>query len=146
MKMFYGNIPVNSMKIKHYEMNTNSATVQPSDLQTGVTCFGRGKKITGTGKSFEFAQYGYLETNLSRTIPNNINVIEIASLTYPIQLNIALSDMKGIDFTKSQTVANVTVDGVSYPISVQVSNNKLTVSCDKTIKLQVFYGKDNYVL
>ena len=54
--------------------------------------------------------------------------------------------MYSMDFATSQTIANIIIDGISYPISVIVSNNKITISCDKTIKLEIFYGKDNYRL
>ena len=145
MKMFYGNAPVKSLNIKHFEMDTNSATVQPSDLQSGVTCFARGQKVTGTGKSFEFAYYGGVKTNLAQYIPTDINVIEIASTSNPVQLNVIMNEMRNVDFTIPQSIANIIVDGTSYPLIVEASNNFLTISCDKTITLEVFYGKDNYV-
>lgn len=144
MKMYLGKTPIKSLNIKHYEMDTNSATMVPSDLQAGVTAFAKGKKVTGTGKSFEFAYYGAIETNQAQYIPTDINVVEITSLFYPIQHAIALSDMKITDFTVAQTVGNVIVDGITYGITVQALNNFLTVSCEQTIKLQIFYGKDNY--
>lgn len=145
MKMFYGNTPVNSLNVRHYEMDTNSATMIPSDLQAGVTAFAKGKKVTGTGKAFEFASYGTMETNKSKILPSTINVIEISSLTNPVQLIIALSDMKNVDFSSVQTVGNVIVDNISYPLNVQVVDNKLTILCDKSVFLEVFYGKDNYI-
>ena len=145
MKMFYGNTPVKSLNIRHYEMDTNDCTMVPSDLQAGVTGVSKGKKIVGTGKCFEFASYGAMETNLPDIIPNNINVIEISSIYYPIQITIPLSEMKNMDFSTELKVADVIVDGEAYPLTVLASNNELNISCDKTIKLQVFYGKDNYV-
>lgn len=145
MKLMYGNVPVKSLNIKHFEVDTNSATVRPSDLQAGVTCFGRGQKITGTGKSFEFASYGGMRTNEAQYIPTNINVIEVSSLGYPIKLTIALSDMKNVDFTVAQVIANIVIDGATYDVIAQAANNSFTLSCDKTIDLEVFYGKDNYV-
>ena len=145
MKMYLGNVPIKSLNIHTFEMNTNSATVQPSDMQAGVTAFARGQKITGTGKSFEFAFYGNIDTNFPTPIPNNINVIEIASTQNPIQLVTILSNMKNLDFTSDNIVARAIVDGSSYDISVQVSQNMLNIFCDKDIELQVFYGKDNYV-
>lgn len=145
MKMFYGNIPVNSMKIKHYEMNTNSATVQPSDMQAGVTCFGRGKKITGTGKAFEFAQYGSIGTNLPLVIPNIINIIEITSTVYPIKSVFVLSEIKNVDFTTPQIIGYVVADNVESPVTATINDNILTLLCDKTLVLEFFIGKDNYV-
>lgn len=145
MKMIYGGVPVNSMKIKHYELDTNSATVQPSDMQAGVTCFARGKKITGTGKAFEFASYGKIDTNTPIFSPTIVNVVEIASLTYPIRLSVELGVMRDIDFSTPQTIGYVMVDNVEYPIIVQVDGVVLTFTCEKTIELQAFYGKDLYV-
>lgn len=145
MKMYYGNTPINSLNIKHYEMDTNSATVKPSDLQAGVTCFGRGQKIIGTGKSFEFANYGKMETNTSFYVPDEINVIEIASLEYPIQSIIPFSSMGNIDFSTIQAIGKVNIDGSDIEITAKVENNLLTLSCLNTISLQVFYGRDNYL-
>ena len=143
--MIYGGVPVNSMKIKHYEMDTNSATVIPSDLQAGVTCFARGQKVTGTGKSFEFANYGLITTNRTYYVPSDINVIEIASTINPVKLEIRLSDMKNVDFKTEQRVATTLIDGIEYEIRVLCQSNLLKVVCSQTFDLQVFYGKDNYV-
>ena len=145
MKMFLGNTPIKSLHIKHYEMDTNSATVLPSDIQAGVTCFARGAKITGTGKSFEFAYYGGTKTNRANYIPNNINVVEIASLECPIQLAVTLTEMRNMDFSVGQVIGYAIVDGSQYELTIQAANNFLTVSCEKVINLEIFYGKDNYV-
>lgn len=144
MKMIYGGVPVNSMKIKHYELDTNSATVQPSDLQAGVTCFAKGKKMTGTGKAFNFAIYGTTPSNNIIPVPDVINTVVLTSVEYPVQINRTLLDMGVIDFTMAQTVATVVVDGVTYPVTVQYANNILTISCDTTVNLEYFFGKDDY--
>ena len=143
MKIMVGNTPLKSAKIHCYD--TSDATMIASDLQAGVTGWAKGKKITGTGKSFEFACYGMLRTNTAQYIPTDINVIEIACTTNPVQLNIALSDMKNTDFTVSRNVGSITIDGVAYPLTAQAANNVLTVSCDQDTYLEVFYGKDNYI-
>lgn len=144
MKMMYNGTQIKSLNIKHYEIDSNFATVEPSDMQAGKTAVARGKKITGTGKSFEFAWYGQVETNQQLHIPSDINVIEVSSTSYPVQLTIALSDMKNHDFSVAQTVCKAIVNGASSDIIVTATNNSLLLSCDKNIKLQVFYGKDNY--
>lgn len=144
-KMFLGETPIQSLNVHHFEMNTNDATVVSSDLQAGVTCYARGQKVTGTGKSFEFAQYGNVETNLPLIIPSAINIVEIASTVYPIKSTIVLNDMKNIDFSTPQTIGNIIVDNVEFPVVAMVDNGMFTLSCDQTTTLQVFYGKDNYV-
>lgn len=145
MKMYYGNVPVNSMKVKHYDVSTNDATMIASDLQAGITAYARGQKIMGTGKCFEFAVYGKIKSNFPTPIPLSINVIEIASMDYPVQLSIALSDMKSTDFTTEQTIGNVIVGGTVYPVTVKAESNILTINCTETIWFQIFYGKDNYI-
>ena len=145
MKMFYGNTPVKSMKVKHYEVSTNDATLKSSDLQSGITAYAKGKKVTGTGKAFEFARYGQLSTNVNKYIPTNINIVEVASSEYPVKLSLDLSLMKDVDFSNQQKVATINIDGNEYDLIVQVQSNMMKISCEKTIRLQVFYGKDNYI-
>jgi hypothetical protein len=132
------------MNIHSYELSTNDCTAIPSDLQAGVTCVAKGKKITGTGKSFEFATYGALETNSMDYVPTTINVIEIASIEYPIKSSIALNKITDIDFSTEQNIGTVVVDSIEYPITVSIENSILTLNCEKTIWLQVFLGRDNY--
>lgn len=145
MKMMYGGKPVKSMKAHVFDVNSNDATMIASDLQAGKTAYSKGKKVTGTGKSFEFANYGNIFTNVATIIPSMINIVEIASLNYPVQLSIELTTMKNLDFSVSQSIGNIIIDGTTYPVTVSVIDNKIKLSCDKTIKLQIFYGRDNYV-
>lgn len=145
MKVFLGNAPMKSLNVNHFEMNTNDATIVPSDLQAGVTAYARGQKVVGTGRSFEFATYGATKTNNPVFCPSIINVIEIASLDYPVKIAVALSNMQHLDFSTVQTIGCVVIDGVEYPITAQVDGVILTLSCEKTITLQSFYGKDNYI-
>lgn len=144
MRMYYGNTPIKSAKVKHYEISTNDATIKASDLQTGITAYGKGKKITGTGKSFEFARYGSLFTNFPTYIPSLVNIIEIASIESPLRISISLNNMKDTDFSISQTIGYIFINNIEYPITALVSNDMLTISCEQSISLQVFYGKDNY--
>ena len=145
MKMIYGGVPVNSLKVKHYELDTNSATVQPSDLQTGVTCFARGQKVTGTGKCFEFAEYGTIMSNFPMEVKSDVNVIEIASLSHPLRTLVALRSVKNMDFSTAKELAMVTVNGVEYAITVVVQDNTITLNCDQDLDLEIFYGRDRYI-
>lgn len=142
MKMYLGNTAVNSMKVG---TNTDDATLIASDLQSGVTGYARGKKVVGTGKSFEFAWYGNTYLNFPMPIPAPINIVELASTNYPVKMSIDLNNMRNIDFSSEQTIANVAIDGEEHSVSIVVENNIMTISCDKSISLEVFYGKDNYV-
>lgn len=145
MKMFYGNVPVDSMKIKHYEISTNDCTAIPSDLQSGVTCVSKGKKITGTGKAFSFASYGGWKTNLSNIIPVIVNVVYIGCVNYPIKMTAPLGDTMHYDFSVVQKIAEVIIDNISYPITASVQNNEFIINCEKTIDIELFIGRDEYL-
>lgn len=145
MKMFLGNTPMNSLNIHHFEMDTNDATLLASDLQTGVTAYARGQKVTGTGKCFSFATYGDWMTNESDFVPTIINTIQIGSVDYPVRMTAKMMDMRNYDFSTPKEVAEVIVNGVVYPISVSVQDGELLITCEKTINIQLFIGKDEYL-
>ena len=146
MKMFYGNTPIKSLNVKHYEMSTNDCDMIASDLQAGKTAVAKGQKITGTGKSFEFAYYGQLRTNFAQILPSdNINIVHISCLNYPIKFNVALGNMKNLDFSIGQNIGNIIIDNIEYPLTATVANKRLTIACDQSLFIQIFYGKDNYV-
>lgn len=133
------------MKVKHYELSTQDATMKASDLQAGITAYAKGKKVTGTGKSFEFARYGYVTTNVSTYVPTDINIVEVSSSEYPIKITLNLSSMKDIDFSNEQQIAKVIINGTEYNLIISVESNRMLISCDENVRLQAFYGKDNYV-
>jgi hypothetical protein len=137
-----GGTPVKKMMIHN---DTMDATMVASDLQAGVTAYANGQKVTGTGKSFEFATYGVSQTNTPEYVPVLLNIIEITSLDYPIKSTIPLNSMKNIDFSVEQTIGAVLIDGNEYPITAKIENSILTFCCDKTVRLESFYGKDNYI-
>ena len=145
MKMIYGGTPVKSLKVKHYEMDTNDCTMLASDLQAGKTGVVKGRKITGTGKSFEFAYYGKTTTNMQEFIPTLINVVVITSTAYPIKSLIGFDKMIDLDFVTEQAIGVVIIDGIEYPITIKIEGNILTFNCEKTITLEFFYGRDNYI-
>jgi hypothetical protein len=145
MKLMYGNTPVKSLNIHTYEKDTNDATMIASDLQAGVTAYARGQKITGTGKTFSFASYGTWFTNESNIVPTSINVIQIGSIEHPVRMTIPFQNMKIHNFAVAQKMAEVTIDGVNYPMIVSVQNNEFVITCDKTVEIQLFIGKDEYI-
>lgn len=145
MKMIYNGAPIKSLNIKHYEMSTNDATLKASDMQSGITAYAKGKKVIGTGKCFEFANYGGFKTNSDIYVPDDINVIVVSSIDYPIKNAVPLINMYALDFSTSQIIGIVTIDGNDYDLSVTVNDNVLRITCEQTFNLQVFYGKDGYV-
>ena len=144
MKLIYGGVPYNTTKVNHYEVSTNDCDMLASDLQAGKTAVARGQKIVGTGKCFEFASYGRMETNIPDYVPTLINTIEIASTVYPIKTVYALNDIKNVDFSTEQIIGFAIIDGIEYPITAKVQNYLLTLSCEKSITLETFYGRDKY--
>ena len=114
MKLMYGNVPVKALNINYFEQDTNDCDMIASDLQAGKTAVARGKKITGTGKSFEFARYGQLVTNESDYVPSDINIVHICSLDNPVKLTIALNNMKNQDFSAPLEIGSMFVNNVFY--------------------------------
>ena len=146
MKMIYGGTPVNSMKVKHYEIDTNSATVQPSDMQAGVTCFARGEKITGTGKAFAFVFCGGIITNTPYSFPLcGVNTIIISSFSNPIKMDMSINDIRQNETISNLTIGTISIDGIDYPISVTVDDTGFIFYCEKTIEIQGFCGKDEHI-
>lgn len=145
MKLYIGDTAVRSLGISKVDISTNDATIVASDMQTGMTAYARGVKLTGTGKSFAFASYATQTTNVEIPVPGMINVVGVSSKTCPIQMLMAFPDMKDADFSVENTIANAVVDGETCPITVQVTDGNLTFTCSKTIQIEVFYGKDDHV-
>ena len=146
MKLMYGNTPVKSLNIHAYELNTNDCDMVASDLQAGKTAVARGQKITGTGKSFEFACYGNFNTNEGIILPtSSINVVHVSSMEYAVKSHMPLASMKSVDFSTSQLIGAIIHNNVEHPISAIVQNGELLISCDITTGLETFFGKDNYI-
>lgn len=142
MKLYLGNTAVKALYI---HTDTDDANITAPDMQSGMTAYAKGVKLTGTGKCFRFATYGKTETNVATYVPNTINTVIISSTEYPIKMNMAVTDMKDANFSAAQKVGTVIVGGAEYAITAQVANDNLTLSCPQTISLQVFYGKDDHV-
>lgn len=146
MKLIYGGVPYNTTKVNHYEIDTNSATVQPSDLQAGVTCFARGERVVGTGKAFAFAFYGDIITNIPYSFPLcGVNTIIISSFSNPIKMNMSINDIRQNKTISNLAIGMISINGINYPISVTVDDTGFTFHCEEMIAIQGFCGKDEHI-
>lgn len=142
MKLYLGNTAVKAL---YMHTDTDDADITAPDMQSGMTAYAKGVKLTGTGKCFRFATYGKMETNVATYVPNTINTIVVSSTVYPVKMNMEVTSMKDTNFSAAQKIGTVTVGGVEYAITAQVASNQLTLTCPQSISLQVFYGKDDHV-
>ncbi len=142
MKMYLGDTAVKGVML---HTDSDDATLKASDLQSGVTAYAKGQKVTGSGKSFEFASYGDISSNIAMPIPvSDINTVIVSAVNYPIRMSKSALELQALDFSVAQEVAIVTVNGTEYPIKIKAASNMITISCGQTIQLQLMFGKDNY--
>ena len=143
MKLCIGSSQVNSLML---HTDSDDATLKSTDLQSGVTAYAKGQKVTGSGKAFSFAFYGGCESNTIIPIPvEAVNTVSVSSAGHPVKMAKPILDVRGYDFSTAKQVATVAVNGTDYPITVKVASRMITVSCDQTVTLQVLFGKDEYV-
>ncbi len=140
------------------EPSTYDADITPENMQNGMTAYAQGKKVIGTGKAFEFAEYG---SKAVRTVTDNegierygvkfavgegTNVVFLApSATGEVvlQTNYLVSLSEG---TTTQLGVNQTSGGEVYAC---YSEGYLTVYMteitQKKTMLRLFVGKDNAI-
>ena len=142
MKLMLGNTPVKKMMIHN---DTQDATIQPSCIQVGEIGYARGQKIIGTGKAFAYSLYGNIMTNITYPAIHKINTVIISSSLYPIKMNISIIEIQNSEDVSNLTVGTISIDGTDYPITLTINDNGFKFNCEKTMKLQGFCGKDEYI-
>ena len=142
MKMYLGDVPVKAL---YTHTDTDEGNITAPDMQSGMIAFAKGVKLTGTGKAFAFAVYGSCSSNASMPITvSSLNTIGISCASYAVKMTDGIIDLGKNNYTTARTVANVTIDGTNYPITVKIASNTLTIACSKTVTLQVLFGKDDH--
>lgn len=142
MKMYLGDVPVKAL---YMHTDTDDANLVPSDMHSGKTAYVKGRKITGTGRAFAYAMYGSCSSNASMPIPvSSLNAIGISCASYAVKMTDGIIDLGKNNYTTARAVANVTIDGTNYPITVKIASGTLTIACSKTVTLQVLFGKDDH--
>lgn len=149
---------VNGKKVKRVgvllEPSTYDADITPVDMQHDKTAYVKGEKIVGTGKCFEYAEYGYsrvkevkdqsgnVKYGLKIMTDKEINVLIISSMAngdYVAQTTFLLS--KG---ETNQIGENLTAGGNIYAYS---DGESFIIYFEKILstktKLLYFLGKDN---
>lgn len=143
MQLRLGDTKVKALMIHN---DTSDATLKASDMQAGVTGYANGQKITGTGKAFVFALYGNFSSNEMIPLPvTEINTLVVSCAGNPVKMAATTVVMRDYDFSTDKQVAAVTVNGTDYPITLRVTGGIATFSCDQTVMLQLFVGKDEYI-
>jgi hypothetical protein len=142
MKLMLGNTPVKKMMIHN---DTQDATIQPTCMQVGEIGYARGQKIVGTGKAFAYSFYGGIITNITYPAKHRINTVIISSSLYPIKMNMSIVGIQNSDDVSNLTVGTISINGSDYPITLTINDTGFTFYCEKTITLQGFCGKDEYI-
>ena len=137
------------------EPSSYDADLTPVDMQHGRTAYVQGKKITGTGKCFEHAEYGY--SRVSEVEDENGDVKYGLNITINPESNILiLSPMLGgdvivqtnffLDEGVTKVGENITAGGnvYAYYNGKHIVVYLESISSAKT-KLLYFLGKDNEI-
>lgn len=150
---------VNGKKVKKVgvllEPNSYQTDIAPADMQKGKTCVSKGKVLTGTGKAFEFAEYGFQQLELL----TDSEGIERYGIDLEVGAGanlILISPSKGDTFLQTKHLVtllegapveigqNLSVGGEIYALQTE-GHLKIyfTEIQDNESRLRFFVGKDN---
>lgn len=152
---------VNGVKAKKVgvllEPSTYDTDTSPVDVQHGAVYYAHGERRVGTGKCFEFAEYGL------KTVDLLIDTEGIERYGIDLELKegtnlILISSAKGDVFVQTKHLVtllegtpieigqNVTSGGEIYALQAEGHLKIYFASLqDKNTRLRYFYGKDNEI-
>ena len=135
------------------EPSTYDADITPENMQRGMTAYARGEKIVGTGKCFEFAEYGLSRLKkLSNGFYGVAFELDMGANTFFIVTtgtgDIFAQTTNGVVAGEEPTKIgkNLTTSGDVY---VAYIDNEVTIYTTEikstNTYLRVFVGKDNEI-
>lgn len=141
------------------EPSTYDADLTPVDMQLGKTAYVQGEKITGTGKCFEFAEYGQssiypifdenynMKYGFLIEVGNGANVVFLSSTT---DGDIVVQDVFTVNETKEGEAVKIGENKTTLTdINAFHLDGFLVIYCvdiaDENTSLNFFVGKDNTI-
>ena len=159
MPLYFGGKRISSIGITNgIGLDTSDADMTPADGQNGKIYYANGKRYVGTGRCFEFAQYGIKITQLIQDengndkygvkieldkVPNLILISSTDSGDTIIQTKHLVNLSEGTSVLIGQ---NITANGEMFAL---YNTNYLFIYFseieNKKTKLRFFVGKDNEI-
>lgn len=140
------------------EPNSYQTTITPADMQMGMTAVSKGKVITGTGKAFEFAQYGskiitsIIDKNgverkgVTFDYDNTTNLVFVAPTTSG---NVILQEDYLIKLVEGKETIIASDNTTGGDLRAYYDGERLiiylTQPTDELTILRFFIGKDNHI-
>lgn len=160
MSLYFGNKKIGNIGITNgIGLDTSDADMTPADGQNGKIYYANGKRYVGTGKCFEFANYGTATFDLifdehgndrygiTLQTPSVTNIIFISSIPNSDIVVQEIFNITEIEENKALKVGtNLTTNGDIFAFH---SQGHIFIYCEdvQNIKSEFnyFIGKDRYV-
>lgn len=136
MKMMLGTKPIKALSIRN---DSPERGMSAMTRQNGSANFASEQQWMESCQPFCLTASVTMETDHPIAVPDDMHLVAISSMRYPIQMCLSLRDSKKIDLSIPLEVAQVIVSRKKYPILAQEVDGFLTLSCSKSVLLNVFW-------